>query len=190
MTNSQTGSDSRVIKIFAAGCAAAFMLICAIIAIKAFLPSEKSEGALEYVSESDGSIIGRRIELKEENFWGDGERHVRIKNMSDHPAYVRVTPYYTVRASDGSVCDAIIRDGEVLALSSADWLMIGQSYYYKYPLAARKYTPFLIEGCSSLDPSGKVLEVRFEISGIDAEDVKTVRDRWKVSVTDEGVIEG
>ena len=179
----------RILRISAISCICAFLTVGGIAGVKAILPS-KDDGMLVFKSDIDGNAIGRSVKLKEENFWGDGERHMRVRNQSDFPVYVKVTPYFTARDSSGEVCDCIVRDEDYLDLDLESWIKIGGSYYFRMPLEGNRYTPFLIRSCRTLDTYGRTVAVRFEISGIDAQDVKSVRDRWKVSVTDEGVIDG
>lgn len=181
----------KYIRIIAGVMAAAFALLLCVYGLKtAISGGEPDAETLDYNNESDGSIIARSILLKEENFWGDGKRHVRVKNLSDYPAYVKVTPYFTARDGDGRICDCIINDESFLYLDLENWVKIGDSYYYSSPLEARKYTAFLVKDCRDTDANGNTVSVRFELQGIDAEDRRSVTERWRVEISDNGTIVG
>ncbi len=169
-------------------CAAAFLLVGGFTGLKAAFSGPADSGTLIFENAVGRDSAGRKVELEEENFWGGGERHVRVKNLSAFPAYVRVTPYFTARNGEGEVCDVIARDDEYLDLDLTDWIKIGGSYYYRTPLDARRYTSFLVNACKKTDPDGNTIGVRFELSGIDARDFESVRSKWKVTVSDDGTI--
>ena len=169
-----------------------FAILCvSAYGIKSLISKDKQNDALlVYENVSDGSIIARTTQLKEENFWGDGKRHVRIKNLSDYAAYVKVTPYFTARDENGLIRDCIIRDEEFLDLDLANWVKIGDSYYYSTPLEAKKYTTFLVKDCRETDSDGNMVSVRFQLQGIDAEDRQSVKDKWHIELTEKGEILG
>lgn len=144
----------------------------------------------ESQSEAVNTFIGSYVKVETEEFWGGGERHVRIRNNSSTEAYVRCTPIFTVRDADGNVCDAVIVEEEVLNVNYRDWVRIGSYYYCKKPVGGGKYTPFLIEGCKSTTDDGKSIELKFLVSAIDSSDAGTVLMQWGIAPNDDGTIGG
>ena len=130
------------------------------------------------------------MKVETEEFWGGGERHVRVKNNSAIEAYVRCTPLFTVRDQYGNVCDAVIVENEILDVNYEDWVRIGSYYYCKKPVGGGKYTPFLIEGCKKTTEDGKRIELEFLVSAIDSSDAETVLGQWGISVNEDGTIGG
>ena len=148
-------------------------------------------GSIRAVSEDPGAVYvrdtssGLSIRSEEngittEEFWGDGKRHVRVKNQTSDEVYVRATPVYTVTDPQGRLVDAIISDGEYLEINTNGWFRIGGSYYYRYPLGAGKYTSFLITDALSVDKNGNYVKTDFILSSADRSSVLAGSCGWEV----------
>lgn len=141
-------------------------------------------------SNAVNTFIGSYVKVETEEFWGDGVRHIRIKNNSNTEAYVRCTPIFTVRDKSGNVCDAILVEEEILNINYRDWIKIGSYYYCRKAVGAGKYTPFVIEGCKQSTDEGNRIELKMLVSAIDSSDSDTVLRQWGIYVNGDGTIGG
>ena len=136
------------------------------------------------------TFIASYVKVETEEFWGNGIRHIRIKNNSNTEAYVRCTPIFTVRDKSGNVCDAILVEEETLNINYRDWVKIGSYYYCKKAVGGGKYTPFVIEGCKQYTEDGNRIELKLLVSAIDSSDSATVLHQWGIAVNSDGTIGG
>jgi len=156
------------------GIVAALILLGAIVGIKSLFSPEKKQ--------SVNTFVGSYIEVETEEFWGDGIRHIRVRNISDIEAYVRCTPIFTVRDDAGNICDAILQDDDIMNINYDDWVRIGSYYYCRMPVAAGKYSPFFIEGVREKTEDGNTIELKILVSAIDSTDPATVMAQWGIRV--------
>ena len=140
--------------------------------------------------DSVNTFIGSYVKVETEEFWGNGIRHIRIKNNSNTEAYVRCTPIFTVRDKSGNVCDAILIEDEILNINYRDWVKIGSYYYCKKAVGGGKYTPFVIEGCKQTTVDGNTIELKLLVSAIDSSDFDTVLRQWGIEINHDGTIGG
>ena len=140
--------------------------------------------------DSVNTFIGSYVKVETEEFWGNGIRHIRIKNNSNTEAYVRCTPIFTVRDKSGNVCDAILIEDEILNINYRDWVKIGSYYYCKKAVGGGKYTPFVIEGCKQTTVDGNTIELKLLVSAIDSSDYDTVLRQWGIEINNDGTIGG
>lgn len=138
--------------------------------------------------ETINSFIGSYADVDIEEFWGNGVRHIRVRNNGEDEAYVRCAPIFTVRDSEGNVREAILHDDEVMNINYDDWVRIGSYYYCRMPVSGGKYTPFLIEGCKSQTDEGYTIELKILVSAIDSSDPATVTAHWGIEVNSDGTI--
>ena len=144
-------------------CAVSILIAGTVMTVKS-LSSEPSAAPDEAIEAS--AVLSDVIE---EDFWGDGQRHVRVKNTGDVPVYVKITPSFTAKNASGEICDTIIRDDEVMDINHDCWLKRGGSYYYSIALKPGKYTAFFVSSCRTVDAAGNALDIRFDIDTVSAE---------------------
>lgn len=120
------------------------------------------------------------------------KRDVRIKNTGNTSAYIRVLLVFTWKDANGNVYvnkPQINKDYQINPDISNGWSIyqnsIGTfSYYYKYPVAAGKETPNLIDSLSQIPgvvgpENGKyALSVEIVADAVQAEPTDAVTDAW------------
>lgn len=120
------------------------------------------------------------------------KRDVRIKNTGNTSAYIRVLLVFTWKDAEGNVYvnkPQINKDYQINPDISNGWSIyqnsIGTySYYYKYPVAAGKETPNLIDSLSQIPgvvgpENGKyALSVEIVADAVQAEPADAVTDAW------------
>lgn len=150
-----------------------------------------NEGASVYAnSDESGHRSPGMVDAVEEDFWGDGELHVRVKNVDVIGAYVRILPEFSARDKNGDLCDLIVNDEDHFIVNSEYWIKIGAYYYYKFKLAPGKYTQFFIESFDPADGRGNSVEVKFTVDALDCSDPLSVQEQWKINVNAFGEITG
>ncbi len=173
----------KIDKYLTLSCAAiilCLMLLGVIVGIKTLFKEEAKE--------SVNTFVGSYVRVETEEFWGGGERHIRVKNNGNIEAYVRCTPIFTVRDNSGNVRDAILVEEEVLKINYDSWVRIGSYYYCRMPVAGGKYTPFVVESCKSETDEGYRIDLKMLVSAIDSSDPATVQAQWGISVNPDGTI--
>lgn len=120
------------------------------------------------------------------------KRDVRIKNTGNTSAYIRVLLVFTWKDANGNVYvnkPQINKDYQINPDISNGWSIyqnsIGTySYYYKYPVAAGKETPNLIDSLSQIPgvvgpENGKyALSVEIVADAVQAEPADAVTNAW------------
>jgi len=164
------------------------LITIAILIVYAGKPSDYNEK--DYKKETRSGNTVRYVDLTEEDFWGGGERHVRVKNESGVSAYVRITLDYRVTDGEGGLCEYIISDNDYLSVNSDFWIQIGSSYYSKTPLDPGKYSPFFIESQKAADSNGNRVDLYININGIASSDVASLETEWGIKVDEKGQVTG
>lgn len=170
----------KYLTISCVGIVIALIVLGAIVGIKSLFTPENKQQV--------NTFVASYIEVETEEFWGEGIRHIRVRNISDIDAYVRCTPIFTVRDSDGNICDAILRDDDIMNINYDAWVRIGSYYYCRKPVPAGKYSPFFIEGVKEKTDEGNTIELKILVSAIDSTDPATVTAHWGIEINSDTTI--
>ena len=165
--------------------AAALVLLCAIGTTLALLidKTDVVENKFEYATVPP--------EIDEDVTTGVKE-NVKIKNMGNVPAYIRVKVVVTWQDEDGNVAATLPKLGEdyVMIVDNDRWFKTDDGYYYhKAPVAAKGETSVLIERCSKTETAKKPseeydLSVEILAQSIQSVPKDAVTEAWGVTVTD------
>ena len=172
----------RVVRFAVAVMAAALALVVLVVAVRALTAPDADASAV------GNYRAGADVSVKTEEFWGGGERHVRVLNTGKTTVFVRVTPYYKVTDPSGALRDAVVSDGAVLTVNTSSWIRRGGSYYCLTPVPPGKYTPFFIESCASSLPDGFALDISFVLRAVPADDLASLSS-WGLRVSSSGTLE-
>ncbi len=113
------------------------------------------------------------------------KENVKIKNTSDIPAYIRVRLVGYSKDAEGNIVGGTgLPENLVNMEIPANWLKIGEYYYYLSPVAPDASTANLIDRCEL--PEGQVLEILAE--AIQSEPAEAVTSAWAVTVNPDGTI--
>lgn len=162
--------------------AAALVLLCAIGTTLALLidKTDVVENKFEYATVPP--------EIDEDVTTGVKE-NVKIKNMGNVPAYIRVKVVVTWQDEDGNVAATLPvqnQDYEMVVDDNA-WFEKGGYYYHKAPVAAKGETSVLIKSCSKTETAKKPseeydLSVEILAQSIQSVPENAVKSAWGVTV--------
>ena len=127
----------------------------------------------------------------DEKFEEDVKTDVKVNNIGDVDAYIRVAIVVTWQDDDGNVyanAPVLGTDYTIeLNLNNTNWVQNGDYYYYTKPVAVGGSTEVLIKECKPVEgktPDGYGLNVEILAEAIQSEPAEAVKESWGVSVND------
>lgn len=127
----------------------------------------------------------------DEKFEEDVKTDVKVNNIGDVDAYIRVAIVVTWQDDNGNVyanAPVLGTDYTIeLNLNNTNWVQNGDYYYYTKPVAVGGSTEVLIKECKPVEgktPDGYGLNVEILAEAIQSEPAEAVKESWGVSVND------
>lgn len=136
----------------------------------------------------------------EETFQNNIKSNVCITNTGETEAYIRAAILVnwmpkeenTSNVKKVSASKPVLGEDYLLVDDKNDkWIMIGDYYYYKSPVAVDQSTSVLIKECKQLtEKEGYYLSVEILAEAIQSTPSKAVEESWNIKIADDRTITG
>ena len=145
-------------------------------------------GTLAYFAITDDPTINTflsgsvKADIVEE-FDGNQKTAIKVANTGSADVYVRLRLVSYWRTADGDVAAAASPDLDLQ--TTADWVAIGEYYYYVRPLAGHSTTPNLLDAPIVMgEQDGLVQVVEVLADTVQAAPARAVKEVWGIDATD------